>query len=310
MDLPSSAAHTTNPPPFVPNAENKPVAPFPDMGTGDVVDLTLGSKKPSPRVPPGSIKPSAQPSPSLKNQVKPSPKMTHKSAPKAAPKAMPPAKVTPVPPPQIPRLYPPQPAPGSQIGSSQAAQPRPQPASQRKQSASPSVPRAQAAQVAQNASLGSTLSLPSGGKPSDANAAGGELNFTDMQFSLAPSANESQNAPPAPMPEFDLTTFAPQDGSNNLLSMSNFSADGANASANTSGPNGANHTAPPQAPKEPEKPDTNLDDLFNLPDNGSGGDNMDLDLDLGTGGATDSNFEELFSYTDMGQFDNAYFGLE
>lgn len=112
------------------------------------------------------------------------------------------------------------------------------------------------------------------------------------------------------MPEFDLTTFAPQDASNNLLSMSNFSADGANASANTSGPNGANHTAPPQAPKEPEKPDTNLDDLFNLPDNGSGGDNMDLDLDLGTGGATDSNFEELFSYTDMGQFDNAYFGLE
>lgn len=128
------------------------------------------------------------------------------------------------------------------------------------------------------------------------------------------------------MPEFDLTTFAPQNGkSNSLLSMGKFPADGqhvngnANAHANghPSGTSGANNKPvappPPQGPsKEAEKPDANLDDLFNL-DNGSGGDNMDLDLDLGTGGATDSNFDELFSYTndaDMGQFDNAYFGLE
>lgn len=301
MDIPSSAAHTTNPPPFVPATENKPVAPFPDMGTGDVVDLTLGDKKPSPRVPPGSIKASGKPSPALRNEIKPSPKTAHKQT----PKAMPPAKVTPVPPPQIPRLHPPQ-----SIAGSQAAQPQPQSAPQRKQSASQSISRAPAAQLGQGTSLGSTLSLPSGGKPGDANAAGGELNFTDMQFTLAPSANESQNAPPAPMPEFDLTTFAPQDGNNDLLSMGNFSADGANA--NASGANGASNTTRSQAQKEAEKPDANLDDLFNL-DNGSGGDNMDLDLDLGTGGATDSNFDELFSYTndaDMGQFDNAYFGLE
>ncbi|RYP58239.1 hypothetical protein DL770_010471 [Monosporascus sp. CRB-9-2] len=303
MDLPSAAAHTPNPPPFVPNAESKPVAPFPDMGTGDVVDLTGGDKKPSPRVAPGALRQSAQSSPSLKkSEVKPSPKAT----PRTAPKATPPTKVTPVPPPQIPR--PPQPAAGGPTGPAQPAQP----GLQRKQSASHLVPRSPAPQAAQGAST-----RPSAGKPAGANAApsGGELNFTDMQFTLAPSANESQNAPPAPMPEFDLTTFAPQDGNNDLLSMENSTANGANGNGNVTAAraNGTNNTAPSQAAKEATKPEGNLDDLFNLDNGSGGGDNMDLDLDLGTGGASDNNFDELFSYTndaDMGQFDNAYFGLE
>ena len=167
--------------------------------------------------------------------------------------------------------------------------------------------------------MGPTPGLPPGARPGAANGApkAGELNFTDMQFSLAPSVNEpqntqnAQNAPPAPMPEFDLTKFAPQGGNNQGLPIQNFPVDA--AASNPPATNGAaNAAAAPQASKEAGKPDSNLDDLFNL-DNGSGGDNMDLDLDLGTGGATDSNFDELFSYTndaDMGQFDNAYFGLE
>ncbi|RYP10486.1 hypothetical protein DL764_000669 [Monosporascus ibericus] len=303
VDIPSAAAHTSNPPPFVPNVESKPVAPFPDMGTGDVVDLTGGDKKPSPRVSPGTLRQSAQSSPSLKKgEVKPSPKAT----PKTTPKATPPSKVTPVPPPQIPR--PPQPAAGGPTGSAQPAQS----GLQRKQSVSNPVPRSPAPHAAQGAST-----RPSAGKPGGTNAApsGGELNFTDMQFTLAPSANESQNAPPAPMPEFDLTTFAPQDGNNNLLSMENSTTHGAdgNGNATAARATGTNNAAPSQAPKEAAKPAGNLDDLFNLDNGSGGGDNLDLDLDLGTGGASDNNFDELFSYTndaDMGQFDNAYFGLE
>ncbi|RYP11576.1 hypothetical protein DL765_007718 [Monosporascus sp. GIB2] len=303
MDLPSAAAHALSPPPFVPNAESKPVAPFPDMGMGDVVDLTGGGKKPSPRVAAGVLRQSAQSSPSLKKaEVKPSPK----AAPRTTPKAAPPAKVTPVPPPQIPR--PPQPAAAAPTGPAQPAQS----GLQRKQSASYPGSRGPAPQVAQGAST-----LSSAGKPGVANAApsGGELNFTDMQFTLAPSVNESQNAPPAPMPEFDLTTFAPQDGNNDPPPMENRTAHGVNANGNATAAraNGTNNTAPSQAPREAAKPEGNLDDLFNLDNGSGGGDNMDLDLDLGTGGASDNNFDELFSYTndaDMGQFDNAYFGLE
>ena len=163
--------------------------------------------------------------------------------------------------------------------------------------------------------MGPVSGAPPGGKPGGANGApkAGGLNFTDMQFSLAPSVNgtqKPQNAPPAPMPEFDFTTFAPQGGNNsNAFPVGNFPPE---ANPNSTGPNGAPHPPAPQPPNMAGKPDTNLDDLFNL-DNGSGADNMDLDLDLGADGAGDSNFDELFSYpndTDMGQFDNAYFGLD
>ena len=163
--------------------------------------------------------------------------------------------------------------------------------------------------------MGPASGMPPGGKPGGANGApkARGLNFTDMQFSLAPSINESQkpqNAPPAPMPEFDLTTLAPQGGNNNnALPMGNFPP---NATPNATGSNGVPNPSAPQPPNMAGKPGSNLDDLFNL-DSGNGGDNMDLDLDLGPGGAADSNFDEYFSFpadADMGQFDNAYFGLE
>ncbi|KAI1505556.1 hypothetical protein F5X99DRAFT_405039 [Biscogniauxia marginata] len=285
MEMPSAAAHTMKAPSFTPKQESKPVAPFPDMGMGmstNVVDLTSQDKKPSPRVPPGSLKPQPPRTvPPVKNEVKPSPKQTPKPAP---------PKVTPVPPPQIPRLHPPQPA--------AAAQPKPQPTQSTQPVSSVQPPQsAPASQPAQDTSLDSMLSLPPSGS-------GGELNFTDMQFSLAPSNNDSQGAPPAPMPEFDLTTFAPQDGNNELLTMASFSGDGNGTQGEAAN---SNNTAS-QPPKEAEKSDTNLDDLFNL-DNVSGdNDNM---FDLGSGGVIDSTFDDMFfgnNDSDMGQYDDTYFG--
>ncbi|KAI1393394.1 uncharacterized protein F4822DRAFT_423862 [Hypoxylon trugodes] len=289
MELPSSAAHTMSAPAFAPKKETKGAAPFPDMGMGmssdNMIDLTSSEKKPSPRVAPGAIRPPGRPSPVVKHDVRPSPKQAHKPSPKLAQ----PAKVTPVPPPQIPRLQNLQPPQPPSIGpaattQSQSTAPNAQPA--RTVQATP------AAQAAQDATINATL-VPNNAVGADTNATGGNtLNFTDMQFSLAPPSNDAPGAPPAPMPEFDLTTFAPQ-GSNDILSLDNSKP--------------SNTTAAPQQPKEQDKTDSsNLDDLFNL-DSNNGGDNM---FDLGGGGANDSTFDDMMYFdnndADM-SFDEAYF---
>lgn len=115
-----------------------------------------------------------------------------------------------------------------------------------------------------------------------------------MEFSLAPPPSEPQGAPPAPMPEFDLATFAPQ--------SSNVNA----STANTAGNN----------PQRSTNANSNVDDLFNLGetnvnlgDTNGGVDNM---FDLGGGDVNDSTFDDMFFGTndsDMAQFDDAYFGL-
>ncbi|KAI1366982.1 hypothetical protein F5Y08DRAFT_299626 [Xylaria arbuscula] len=293
MELPSAAAHsrslntavipavaTTHPA----GKEIKTVAPFPDMGTGmtsDVVDLTASEKKPSPRVQAGTVKAVARSGPST--NVKPSPKPGHKP--------IPPPKVTPVPPPQIPRLQ-------SMQSSSASSQSKSQPAPQRAKTPTPVQPPqppqpaqpAPAAKTVQDNALDSTLSLPVPGASdgTGAGTGGGELNFTHMEFSLAPPPSEPQGAPPAPMPEFDLATFAPQGSSNN------------NAPTN----NATNNTA------QPSNVNSNMDDLFDLGDMNGSGDNM---FDLGGGETNDSTFDDLMFFgnndKDMAQFDDAYFGI-
>ncbi|KAI0834895.1 hypothetical protein F5Y06DRAFT_277467 [Hypoxylon sp. FL0890] len=291
MELPSSAAHTMSTPAFAHKQEPKTAAPFPDMGMGmspDVVDLTSGEKKPSPRVPPGAIRPPARASPQIKNA---SPKQTFKQTPKPAP----PPKVTPVPVPQIPRpqgQQPPRPAsigPGAMAQSQHAG---PNSHANRHAQTTP------AAQAAQDASLNATL-MTANASGGEANAAGGSngLNFTDMQF--APSNTEVSGAPPAPMPEFDLATFAPQDSGNNMTSLQ--------AKPNNATSTQNNTTAPQQPSKEEEKTDTNLDDLFSLDDSNIGTDNM---FDLG-GSMNDNSFEDMMYFdnndNDMAQFDENYF---
>ncbi|RWA04589.1 hypothetical protein EKO27_g10521 [Xylaria grammica] len=289
MELPSAAAHShnlnTSAPPaattYPLSKETKTVAPFPDMGivmSADVVDLTVGEKKPSPRVQAGTVKSGARSGPPT--NVKPSPKQIHKPTP--------PTKVTPVPPPQIPRLQ----------ATNTSTQPKSQPIPPPLKIAQPAqtvqivqpVQQTTAARTVQENAMGGMLGLPSTGTSDGATTGtgNGELNFTDMEFSLAPPPAESQGAPPAPMPEFDLATFAPQGG---------------NSNPNTGNTAGNNSTQPPNT-------SSNMDDLFNLGDANGSGDNM---FDLGGGEVNDSTFDDMMFFgnndSDMAQFDDAYFGL-
>ncbi|KAI0005719.1 hypothetical protein F4779DRAFT_44374 [Xylariaceae sp. FL0662B] len=288
MELPSSAAHTMSTPSFAPKREGKTVAPFPDMGMGmsaDVVDLTSSDKKASPRVPASAIKPPVRPNPTIKNDMKPSPKQVSKPMPKSTP-----SKVTPVPVPQIPRLQPSQP---STVGPTAASHPQP--------AVPPSQP-IKPAQTSQDSSLGPILSLSATNAGGDTIAAtgGNGLNFTDMQFSLAPPNNDTQGAPPAPMSEFDLTSFTAPRGNNEAQANDNLAP----------GKNGVAAATATQASKQEDKPDNNLDDLFNLGDSNDGTDAM---FDLGGGSVNDSTFDDMMYFdnkdSDMGQFDEAYFGL-
>ncbi|KAI1751450.1 hypothetical protein F4782DRAFT_504988 [Xylaria castorea] len=282
MELPSAAAHSRNLNPaaaastYPSNKEVKTVAPFPDMGmSADVVDLTAGEKKPSPRVQASSVKSVARSAPPT--NVKPSPKPTHKPTP--------PTKVTPVPPPQIPRLQ-------ASQSSNPSTQLKPKPTPHPPKTAQPTQPAQQvpAVKTSQDNAMDSIPGLRSTGA-NDGTAAGignGELNFTDMEFSLAPPPGESQGAPPAPMPEFDLAAFAPQGGNNH--------ATAGNIASNN--------------PTQPSTTNSNMDDLFNLGDTNGVGDNM---FDLGGGEVNDSTFDDMMFFgnndSDMAQFDDAYFGL-
>ncbi|KAI0377065.1 hypothetical protein F5Y04DRAFT_264969 [Hypomontagnella monticulosa] len=310
MELPSSAAHTISTPAFAPKQESKTAAPFPDMGMGmgmgmgmnmstDIVDLTSGDKKPSPRVQPDAIKPQSRPSPLVKNEVKPSPKQL----PKPSPKLSQPPKVTPVPPPQIPQIPRFPPSQPSTVGSAAATQ-----AQRGVPNAQPTRP-SQAPPAAQTAP-DNTINV----MPMSTNVGGGDTNatgggFTDMQFSLAPPSNKAQAAPPAPMPEFDLTTFAPQDANNNMMSLDNSKPGNSSGGAPAGGNQNTAAVPQQQQPKEPEKTDTNIDDLFNLDnmDNHDGAGDM---FDLGNG-VNDSTFDDMMYYddnnADMDQFDEQFF---
>ncbi|KAK7908551.1 hypothetical protein PG985_015854 [Apiospora marii] len=329
LEMPSTAAHTV-----VPNMgfeikeETQRVAPFPDMGMGlaaDVVDLTSGgdAKPPaaattvSPHVPPAAIKAGGggmgpvRASPSIKQSPKPTPPMA-KATPAAAPPPAAAAKAVPTPATQAP---------------------------DNSMDAMMSIPVAS--------------SGPTTGGAAMADMTGGELNFTNMEFTLAatPGDGSSQNAPPAPMApmqDFDLSSFATGapngGGGNDLLSLDNFGTSAgppppdasAGATAGSAGNTNNNNitvplnTAPP-APTQatsntaatggggPAAGDmsvdssANIDSLFDL--DSAGGDNMDLDLNLGDaggmGGMGENSFDELFMPDgDMNQFDDQYFQLE
>jgi hypothetical protein len=311
MEFPSAAAHShaLNAVMYPTSKETKTVAPFPDMGMGmpsNVVDLTIKEEKhpsikeerhlsikeekhptikeekPSPRVQAGTIKSGTRAAPST--NAKPSPRPT--------PKPTPPTKVTPVPPPQIPRL---QASQFSTASNQSKSQPAPQP-SKALQPTQPTQPlqQAPAVRTVQNNALDSMLGLPPTGAGDGTTSGGnGELNFTDMEFSLAPPpSHESQGAPPAPMPEFDLATFAPQ-GRNNSATVANMAGNNPTGTSNTN-----------------SNSNSNMDDLFNLGDANGGGDNM---FDLGGGEVNDSTFDDMMFFgnndSDMAQFDDAYFGI-
>lgn len=329
LEMPSTAAHTVNPNMggFEVKEETKRVAPFPDMGMGlaaDVVDLTSGGgdvnppggvTNASPRVPPASAKTEpmgARPTPPVKQSPKPTPPVSTKAVPAPATKAI------------------------------------PTPQQQQHQPAPAVAPVAAAPDDSMDVlmSIPPPSAGPTGGVAM-ADMTGGELNFTNMEFTLAPTPTEGQNAPPAPMQDFDLSSFATQGGGgNDLLAMDSFgtgpgdaSAGGASGSAMATGggaagnSNSNNNAAaappqntaaaaaaalapPPQAPATAEDTSAdsaNIDSLFDL--GSAGGDNMDLDLNLsdagGMGGMGENSFNDLFMPDgDMDQFDEQYFQLE
>ncbi|PNY27220.1 Uncharacterized protein TCAP_02840 [Tolypocladium capitatum] len=170
---------------------------------------------------------------------------------------------------------------------------------------------------------------PANGQPDAVGADGtlginSELNFTDMEFTLAPTNNESHEHlggdsanPNAHGPCFDLTPFAPP-------------ADGADGSGNTmasldtilpasfAGPTGApistGSLAKTDGAKSSELPDSAFADMFT----GDGqADGMDFDFSLGDVGMGGDTFDDLmndrdntFDTMEHGDFDNTYFGLD
>ncbi|KAF5560377.1 hypothetical protein FNAPI_4225 [Fusarium napiforme] len=63
-----------------------------------------------------------------------------------------------------------------------------------------------------------------------------ELNFTNMQFTLAPTNNDSQNPSNSQEPSFDLATFAPPEGNDDILGLDDILP--ANNTSQTNGTNG------------------------------------------------------------------------
>lgn len=121
-----------------------------------------------------------------------------------------------------------------------------------------------------------------------------ELTFTDMEFSLAPSNSEPQvQSNTAQGQSFDLTTFAPADNGDDLLSLLP-----ADSTEPTTVPSNGNQTAPAGDSQQnmEEKDDQTTDPNFNTMFSFDDGDGMDFDFSL-DGGMGDT-FNDLMKDRD------------
>ncbi|KAL7814965.1 hypothetical protein V8C44DRAFT_348546 [Trichoderma aethiopicum] len=135
------------------------------------------------------------------------------------------------------------------------------------------------------------------------------MNFTDMEFTLAaPPGSEAAGQPntnTTKEPSFDMATFAPPEGGDDLLNLNHLlPADANNASG----------AAPqPQTKTDGGAAPVNTD--FFGPGSGAA-DGMDFDFSLG--GSGDDTFDDLMNNRDStfelmdagGDFDTAFFGLD
>lgn len=154
------------------------------------------------------------------------------------------------------------------------------------------------------------------------------MNFTNMEFTLAAPSNEAsgQASTSSKEPFFDLTTFAPADGGDELLNLNNLLPDQPSAGNNSNNNNNQpsisaaahsisipNANAAPKA--EEQKFDANLNTEFFGNESGAA-DGMDFDFSLG--GSGDDTFDDLMNNRDSnfelmdagGDFDSAFFGLD
>lgn len=138
--------------------------------------------------------------------------------------------------------------------------------------------------------------------PDNDNAGDSELNFDGMDFSM-PESTENQDLSQTQHNEFDLSNFGNNSQDFDMADLStNQNINQTELNTNT------------QAKQE--------NDLFAMVDTSGGGDNMDLDLNLGMAGAEDSVFDDMFfgdaddtgidggGEMQHGVFDNRFFGLE
>ncbi|KAH8686694.1 hypothetical protein BGZ61DRAFT_43999 [Ilyonectria robusta] len=163
-----------------------------------------------------------------------------------------------------------------------------------------------------------------------------ELNFTNMEFTLAPTNNDTQNLPTSQEPSFDLTTFAPTDGGDDLLGLDNLLPPNPSEQANV---NPVSQIPVPENAIKPENSEnldvsTNTMSLTNTGVQESTGAKkeenadstfdelmfMDTDNNFGGGGGGlgEDTFEDLmdsrddtsFDLMEHGDFDASYFGLD
>ncbi|KAJ4264766.1 hypothetical protein NW762_005009 [Fusarium torreyae] len=149
-----------------------------------------------------------------------------------------------------------------------------------------------------------------------------ELNFTNMQFSLAPTNNDSQNPSTTQEQSFDLATFAPPEGNDDLLGLDDLLP-------NTNGQTNNMSQMPAGSADNPVKPEPDMNaenqgasqEMTN--DNFDSVFNDDIFGELSTGGGladgtNDPTFESLMDdrdddnldYMGSSEFDNTFFGLD
>ncbi|KAH8843409.1 hypothetical protein MCOR27_010899 [Pyricularia oryzae] len=338
---PSVAAATPNAAPRPPVAKmTAGGAPFPNMGvghtpqTGPVKMKTESPPKPSPaalnvpgkppvqKVAPPMVKTASAPganasaikkespgikhasvatvktgSPALKTSspVPPVKKISLVSAPvKPAPKATPPPAAATVPPPQSAKKVAPPPV--------AAPPPKPQP-----NPTQPADPLDGIIDLTNPATLQNGAGVIGAGPPPPPSGAAPQLNFTNMQFSLAPplSATESSN-PPGGDTDFDLDSFI-TDATNNLLT-DQFA--GGNETGSAAGP--------------PPTTGTTGDPMDTTGEGGDASNKVDVLADLlrldgptelssaDADAAGGSSFDDLWieaGNTNMGEFDSSYFEM-
>ncbi|KAM0436190.1 hypothetical protein ACHAPT_003082 [Fusarium lateritium] len=151
-----------------------------------------------------------------------------------------------------------------------------------------------------------------------------ELNFSNMGFALAPTNNNSQNPSTTREPSFDLATFAPPEGNDDILGLDNLLPTNPGGQA-TPAPPPPGHSAEMPMKIEPSaSADTQTsaqemktesldpvfddDDIFGSIDSGAG---------LGGHGVADTTFEDLmndqddeFNLMEHGNFDAEFFGID
>lgn len=151
-----------------------------------------------------------------------------------------------------------------------------------------------------------------------------DSNFTDMEFSLAPTAEDTNGAnqnDSSSMPTFDLTSFAPNDSNDsNVISLDALeSATQQPQSTQAEAPAAATTTTATADTKteEEKKKETNakFEEIFG--NDGSQADGMDFDFSLDGGGMGDDTFDDLmndrdgtFEMMNNEDFDAAFFGLD